>query len=68
MTASSRGRSTGRSLLALYPRWWRDRYGDEIGKTFKTDDGAKPTYTLTGEELYVRAVITSSKPPQNPSA
>jgi hypothetical protein len=30
MTASSRGRSTGRSLLALYPRWWRDRYGDEI--------------------------------------
>jgi hypothetical protein len=30
MTASSRGRSSGRSLLALYPRWWRDRYGDEI--------------------------------------
>jgi len=30
MTADSRGRSTGRSLLALYPRWWRDRYGDEM--------------------------------------
>jgi hypothetical protein len=30
MTASSRGRSTGRTLLALYPRWWRDRYGEEI--------------------------------------
>jgi hypothetical protein len=30
MTARSRGRSRGRSLLALYPRWWRDRYGDEI--------------------------------------
>ena len=30
MAASSKGRSTGRFLLALYPRWWRDRYGDEI--------------------------------------
>jgi hypothetical protein len=30
MEASSRARSRGRSLLALYPRWWRDRYGDEI--------------------------------------
>jgi hypothetical protein len=38
------------------------KYRDEIGKTFKTLEGSKPTYTLTGEELYVRAVITSSKP------
>ena len=30
MAESSGGRSRGRSLLALYPRWWRDRYGDEI--------------------------------------
>ena len=38
------------------------RYRDEIGKTFTTVEGDKPTYKLTGEELYVRAVITSSKP------
>jgi hypothetical protein len=44
-----------------------DRYKDEIGKTFETVEGAKPTYTLTGEELYVRAVITSSKPHPRPT-
>lgn len=43
------------------------RYKDEIGKTFATIEGAKPTYTLTGEELYVRAIITSSKPHPRPS-
>jgi hypothetical protein len=43
------------------------RYRDEIGKTFKTVEGPKPTYTLTGEELYVRAVITSSKPHPRPT-
>ena len=26
-----------------------------------------PTYRLTGEELYVRAVVTSDQPPENPS-
>ncbi len=43
------------------------RYKDEIGKTFKTIEGAKPRYTLSGEELYVRAVITSSKPHPRPT-
>jgi hypothetical protein len=42
------------------------RYKDEIGKTFATVDGTKPTYTLTGEELYVRAVVTSTKPHPRP--
>jgi hypothetical protein len=43
------------------------KYRDEIGKTFKTVEGSKPTYTLTGEELYVRAIITSSKPHPRPT-
>ena len=43
------------------------QYRDEIGKTFKTVEGAKPTYTLTGEELYVRATVTSTKPAVDPS-
>lgn len=43
------------------------RYNDEIGKTFVTVEGAKPTYKMSGEELYVRAVITSSKPHPRPT-
>jgi hypothetical protein len=39
----------------------------EVGKTFATVSGARPTYTLKGDELYVRAVVTSSKPPRVPS-
>ncbi|MBA3466282.1 MAG: hypothetical protein H0T21_02655 [Gemmatimonadaceae bacterium] len=38
------------------------RYKDEIGKTFATVRGTAPTFNLTGAELYVRAVVTSSKP------
>jgi hypothetical protein len=43
------------------------RYKNEIGNTFATAEGAKPTYKLTGEELYVRALITSSKPHPRPT-
>ncbi|HEV2293154.1 MAG TPA: hypothetical protein VGR35_04815 [Tepidisphaeraceae bacterium] len=43
------------------------RYKDEIGKTFATIEGQKPRYKLTGEELYVRAVITSTKPHPRPT-
>jgi hypothetical protein len=43
------------------------RYKDEIGKTLKTVEGAKPRYTLSGDELYVRAVTTSSKPHPRPT-
>jgi len=48
------------------PIYATGRYKDEIGKTFKTVEGTKPRYTLSGEELYVRAVVTSSKPPARP--
>ena len=43
------------------------RYKNEIGMTFKTVEGTKPRYTLSREELYVRALITSSKPHPRPT-
>lgn len=43
------------------------RYQDEIGQTFATVEGAKPTYKLNGHELYVRAVVSSSKPHPRPT-
>jgi len=44
-----------------------DLNSPRIGTTFSTVSGRTPTYTLTGQELYLRALITSSKPPVNPS-
>lgn len=41
-------------------------YSPEIGKVLATGKGDKFTYTLTGKELYVRAVVTSTKDPANP--
>jgi len=38
-----------------------------VGKTFASVTGTTATYKLTGEELYVRAVINSKKPPAVPS-
>jgi len=43
------------------------RYSDKIGEVFATVDGLRPSYALQGDELYVRAVVTSSKPPVDPS-
>ena len=40
---------------------------DKVGTVFETVAGPKATYRLTGRELYVRAVVTSSKPAENPS-
>ncbi|MEO6435453.1 MAG: hypothetical protein ABIP55_06780 [Tepidisphaeraceae bacterium] len=39
---------------------------DKVGTIFATIEGTRPSYTLKGDELYVRAVITSNKPPKNP--
>lgn len=38
-----------------------------IGKILATVHGTQPTYNFTGKELYVRAVVTSSKPKKNPT-
>ena len=43
-------------------------YSADIGKVVATSTDAKPSYTLTGSELYVRAKVTSSKPHPNPYA
>jgi hypothetical protein len=43
------------------------RYSSDIGKVLKTVTGNKADYTFTGDELYVRARVTSSKKHPNPS-
>ena len=40
-------------------------YSADVGKVFATDEGHKVSYQMTGDELYVRATITSSKAPEN---
>jgi hypothetical protein len=49
------------------PQPVRKVYSADIGKTFATFTSETIEYKLTGDELYVRAVITSTKPPVNPS-
>jgi hypothetical protein len=43
------------------------RYSDDVGKVLATAEGLTARYELTGEELYVRAVVISDRPPENPS-
>ncbi len=43
------------------------KYSGEIGQVLATRQGSSAEYTLTGKELYVRAVVTSSLPPADPS-
>jgi hypothetical protein len=42
------------------------RYHQDVGKVLATVAGRTPSYRLAGDELYVRAVVTSSAPPDNP--
>ncbi len=42
------------------------KYSDAIGTVFEEKKGTTPTYHLSGDELYVRAVVVSSEPPANP--
>lgn len=42
-------------------------YSSDIGEVLATSDSQTPTYQLVGDEIYVRAVITSSKPHPDPS-
>jgi hypothetical protein len=43
------------------------RYSEDVGRVMATVEGTEPRYRLNGNELYVRAVVTSSEPPENPS-
>jgi hypothetical protein len=42
-------------------------YSRDIGKVLAVVEGLQPRYQLQGNELYVRAVVTSSLAPVNPS-
>ena len=42
------------------------RYTDEIGKVVAHSESLTPAYRMTGQEWYVRARITSTKPHPNP--
>ena len=44
------------------------RYSRDLGAVLAESDDLQPAYTLRGDELYVRARITSSKPHPNPFA
>lgn len=46
---------------------YRSADGPQIGEVFSEVKGRKPGYTLRGDELYVRAVVTSSAAPAVPS-
>jgi hypothetical protein len=41
-------------------------YSKEIGVVVAESDSLEPSYRLTGQELYVRAKVTSTKPHPNP--
>ena len=43
------------------------RYSADVGRVLAKVDGPRPSYKLTGDELFVRAVVTSSAEPSNPS-
>jgi len=43
------------------------RYSDAVGQILQTSTGSSASYTITGDELYVRARVTSSKLTGNPN-
>ena len=42
-------------------------YSADVGKVLAKVEGPSASYQLTGKELYVRAVVTSTKKHWNPS-
>ena len=43
------------------------RYSKDIGTVLAEVKGLSPSYTLKGDEIYVRAKVISSKPKPNPT-
>lgn len=41
------------------------RYSADVGKVLAKVTGTNPSYTLKGDELYVRAQVVSSRPKAN---
>lgn len=54
----------GEDGKALAATW---RYSDDVGAVFASVEGPRAAYRLRGDELYVRAIVTSSAVPANPS-
>ena len=44
-----------------------NRYSQDVGRVLASHRGPSARYKLTGKEYYVRAVITSDQPPENPA-
>jgi hypothetical protein len=44
------------------------RYSPEVGAVLATVEGTRAAYKVTGDELYIRARVVSSKTKVNPSA
>jgi hypothetical protein len=42
------------------------RYSEDVGKVLKSVPGSSATYQFAGDEIYVRALVTSSRPHPNP--
>lgn len=64
-----RGVDTTGSEPATKPEKGRTskKYSDQVGEVFAEAEGLSPRYVFKGDELYVRAVVTSSKVPADPS-
>ena len=60
-TATPRTDENGQALHAT------QQYSAEVGQILATVGGLQPSYRLTGKELYVRAVVTSTQSPDDPS-
>lgn len=45
----------------------RLQYSDDVGKVLARTEATEPEFTLTGDELFVRAVVTSTNPHPNPA-
>lgn len=44
----------------------RLQYSEEVGKLLAKSESLEPSYTLKGDELYVRAIVTSDREMTNP--
>lgn len=49
------------------PQAVRIKHGDDIGVLLASSDSLNPSYKMTGDELYVRAIVTSDQTMDNPS-
>lgn len=49
------------------PQPRRLQHGADIGRVLASSEGLEPSYTLTGDELYVRAIVITDRLMENPA-